>query len=185
MPKKTLRSRLLAQRRAMGPADWQTSSTAAQKRLIALDAFCQARCIALYASVHQEVGTELLFSAALAGGKEVLFPLVCGNNLQFKKVSALEQLAVGSFGILEPCYLGSDHTLETADLIVVPGVAFDLQGHRIGFGKGYYDRCLSQLTNHGVLVGLCHDFQVLEQLPAEGHDIRMQYVVTDKQLIVV
>lgn len=185
MPKKTLRSRLLAQRRAMEPADWQTSSIVAQKRLIALDAFCQARCIALYASVHQEVGTELLFSAALAGGKEVLFPLVCGNNLQFKKVTALEQLAAGSFGILEPCCLGSDHALETADLIVVPGVGFDLQGHRIGFGKGYYDRCLSQLTNHGTLVGLCHDFQLLDQLPAEGHDIRMQYVVTDKQLIVV
>lgn len=185
MPKKSLRSDLLARRRAIDHTLWHDASTLAQLRLISLEAFQRAACIALYAPIQQEIDTGLLFSKARSEGKRVLYPLVCGTTLQFREVNAPEQCTPGAFGILEPCRLGEDHTLETADLIVVPGVAFDLQGHRIGFGKGYYDRCLSQLPQHGTLVGLCHDFQLLEQIPAERHDIRMQHIVTDKRLISV
>lgn len=185
MPKKSLRTDLLARRRAIDHARWHDASTAAQLRLISLEAFQRAACIVLYAPIQQEIDTGLLFSKARFEGKRVLYPLVCGATLQFREVSAPEQCTPGTFGILEPCRMGEDHALETADLIVVPGVAFDLQGHRIGFGKGYYDRCLSQLQKHVTLVGLCHDFQLLEQIPAEGHDIRMQYVVTDKRTIKV
>jgi 5-formyltetrahydrofolate cyclo-ligase len=185
MPKKALRRDLLARRRAMDQATWQTASGAAQRRLSDLELFQQAACIALYSPIQQEVDTELLFATARAAGKRVLYPLVCGNNLQFREVTETGQRTAGAFGILEPCRPGEEHTLETVDLIVVPGVAFDLQGHRIGFGKGYYDRCLSQYQKHGALIGLCHDFQLLEQLPAEGHDIRMQYIVTDKRIVQV
>jgi len=185
MPKKALRRDLLARRRAMGQAAWQTASGAAQRRLSDLELFQQAASIALYSPIQQEVDTELLFATARAAGKRVLYPLVCDNGLQFREVSETGQRTAGAFGILEPCRLGEEYTLETVDLIVVPGVAFDLQGHRIGFGKGYYDRCLSRLQKHGILVGLCHDFQLLEQLPTEGHDIRMEYIVTDKRIIQV
>ena len=185
MPKKALRRDLLARRRAMDQAVWQTASNAAQQRLSELELFRQAACIALYSPIQQEVDTELLFAKARVAGKRVLYPLVCGDTLQFREVSETGQRAAGAFGILEPCSFGEDHSLETADLIVVPGVAFDLLGHRIGFGKGYYDRCLSQHQKHGALVGLCHDFQLLDKIPAEGHDIRMQYVVTDTRVIQV
>ena len=66
---------------------------------------------------------------------------------------------------------------------MVPGVAFDLYGHRIGFGKGYYDRYLAALQRLPVLVGLCHDFQVCDELPAEGHDVRMDFVVTESRVV--
>jgi 5-formyltetrahydrofolate cyclo-ligase len=185
MPKKALRRDLLARRRAMDRAVWQIASEAAQQQLAGLKLFQQAACIALYSPIQQEVDTELLFASARSAGKQVLYPLVCGNNLQFREVNEAGQRASGAFGILEPCSVGEDQNLASADLIVVPGVAFDLQGHRIGFGKGYYDRCLSQLPKHGILVGLCHDFQLLEQIPAERHDIRMQYIITDKRIIQV
>ena len=185
MPKKTLRTDLLARRRAIDHTLWQHGSRAAQLRLISLEAFQRAACIALYSPIQQEVDTELLFATARSAGKQVLYPLVCDSSLQFREVTETGQRTPGAFGILEPCRFGEEHSLTSANLIVVPGVAFDLQGHRIGFGKGYYDRCLSQLPKHGTLVGLCHDFQLLEQVPAEGHDIRMQYVVTDKRIVQV
>ena len=185
MPKRALRRDLLARRRAMDQATWHTASASAQQRLSELELFQRAACIALYSPIQQEVDTELLFATARSARKRVLYPLVCDNILQFREVTETGQRTTGAFGILEPCRLSEDHTLETVDLIVVPGVAFDLQGHRIGFGKGYYDRCLSQFPKHGILVGLCHDFQLLEQIPAEGHDIRMEYIVTDKRIVQV
>lgn len=184
MPKKALRRDLLERRRTMDRHAWESASRAAQQRLTGMDIFIQSRCVALYASIQQEIDTTHLFQVARSLGKKVLFPAVCGNRLQFRQVDSTDQLSSGAFGILEPCLLETEHLLEAADLIVVPGVAFDLQGHRIGFGKGYYDRCLSELATPAVLVGLCHDFQLLDQIPAEGHDIRMQYIVTDKRLIV-
>jgi 5-formyltetrahydrofolate cyclo-ligase len=184
MPKHVLRQDLLTRRRTMRLSSWQAASTAAQERLIKLDPFRLARCIVLYSPVQQEIGTDLLFAAANADGKTILYPAVSGNSLRFQRVTRLEQLVSGSFGILEPCCSAEDRALDEADLIVVPGVAFDLRGHRIGFGKGYYDRCLSRLSGAPVVAGICHDFQLLDHIPAEGHDIRMQYVVTDKRLII-
>lgn len=183
MPKKSLRSELLARRRALDHPLWQDASTAAQLRLITMEAFQRAACIALYSPVQQEIDTGLLFSKARADAKRVLYPLVCGITLEFIEVIESGQCTPGAFGIPEPCQTGKDQSLEEVDLIVVPGVAFDLQGHRIGFGKGYYDRCLDQLSQHTTVVGLCHDFQLVDRIPAEGHDIRMQYIVTDKRLI--
>ena len=183
MPKNALRHELLTRRRNLSPAVWQTASEAAQKRLLELELFHRAACIALYAPIQHEVDTALLFAAARTADKKLLYPAVCGNDLQFREVTELRNLLTGSFGIAEPCATVPDHTIETADLIVVPGVAFDLQGHRVGFGRGYYDRCLSRYPRHGTLVGLCHDFQLLEQVPAEGHDIKMQYIITEKRLI--
>jgi len=185
MPKHVLRQELLTRRRTMELSSWRAASSAAQKRLIGLDQFRRARCIALYSPIQQEIGTDLLFAAAHASGKSILYPTVADNSLRFQRVTELEQLVSGSFGILEPCRPVEDRLLDEADLIVVPGVAFDLDGHRIGFGKGYYDRCLSLLPGTVALVGICHDFQLLDHIPVEDHDIRMQYVITDKRLIIL
>lgn len=184
MTKTSLRRDLLARRRAMEQMIWQAASVAAQRRLADCDAFIQAGCVALYSPIQQEVDTGLLFAEARSCGKRVLYPAVCNDQLQFREVTESGQCVIGRFGIPEPCPKGESCMIEVADLVVVPGVAFDLQGHRIGFGKGYYDRCLSQLLKHAVLVGFCHDFQVVETIPSEGHDIRMQYIVTDKRIII-
>jgi 5-formyltetrahydrofolate cyclo-ligase len=89
----------------------------------------------------------------------------------------------GAFSVPEPDGACSVHSPEEADLIVVPGVAFDLRGRRIGYGKGYYDRALHQLEGRGRLVGFCYDFQVVDEIAAECHDVMMDLIVTERRVI--
>jgi len=185
MPKRSLRSSMLAQRSSLSAEQWQLNSLRAQERLLGLELFQQARWVALYAPLQNEIDTALLFAAARRAGKRVWYPLVCGKQLAFHEVTALEQLSRGSFGILEPCPVMVGQEQAVPDLIVVPGVAFDLHGHRVGFGKGYYDRYLAELQQLPLLVGLCHDFQLCDQVPAEGHDIRMHCLVTESRTVQV
>jgi len=184
MPKRSLRSQLLAQRRSLSHDSWCTASRAAQLNLLLLDLFVRAQCVALYAPVHNEIDTALLFTEARTEGKRVLFPAVCGEQLVFHPVEHLETLQKGAFGILEPCAADSKFQTVEADLVVVPGVAFDLSGHRIGYGKGFYDRFLhhSGCTPH--VIGLCHDFQMVDgYIPTDPHDIPMEIVVSDKRVV--
>lgn len=183
MPKTSLRRTLLRCRGEMEPGAWRQASRSAQERLLNLDLFAQAGCIALYAPIRNEIDTALLHAEAIRNGKRVFYPRICGEEMLFAEVTDRTPLEPGAFGIPEPCAVGRGYPADIADLLVIPGVAFDHVGHRIGFGKGYYDRCLARLSRPVALVGLCHDFQLLERLPAEGHDIRMQYVVTDQRLI--
>ncbi len=184
MPKAGLRRTLLRCRSEMVPIIWQAASRLAQERLMALEAFSGAASIALYAPIRNEVDTALIFDEARRDGKRVLYPRVCNEEMRFHEVAHADGLEQGAFGILEPCRTGEGLPPDAADLIVVPGVAFDLSGHRVGFGKGYYDRFLATLHRPVTLVGLCHDFQLLERVPSEGHDIRMQYIVTEQRVVV-
>lgn len=184
MPKRTLRQTILAQRRALSHEQWRLASQTAQERLLALEEFQRADCIALYAPLHNETDTAMILSVAFAAGKRVLYPAVCGAHMVFRQVEGIECLSQGCFGILEPCPTGTDHQADEADLIVVPGVAFDQAGHRIGYGKGFYDRFLQHPGRSAHLIGLCHDFQLIDgQIPAETHDIRMELIVTDQRLV--
>ena len=184
MPKRSLRRQLLTRRRALGYDEWSASSRSAQLNLILLEEFSRSRSVALYAPVHNETDTGALLEVALADGKQVLYPVTCGHDMVFHQVNNPDELRKGRFGIPEPCPADSGCAADNADLIVVPGVAFDLNGHRIGYGKGFYDRFLEHAAPLAHLVGLCHDFQLIEEgLPADSHDIRMDIVVTDKRII--
>jgi 5-formyltetrahydrofolate cyclo-ligase len=184
MPKRSLRSQLLVQRRSLSHESWCASSRLAQLNLLSLEEYAAADCIALYAPAHNETDTALLLTAAFHAGKRVLYPAVCGHLMVFRAVERLEQLQKGAFGILEPCPTGIDHQADEADLIVVPGVAFDCAGHRVGYGKGFYDRFLHHPDCPAHLVGLCHDFQVtVERIPCDAHDVAMDIVVSDKRII--
>lgn len=184
MPKRSLRQEMHARRRALSHAEWQASSRLAQQNLLALEEYRRANCIALYSAVHNETDTADILPDAFGSGKRVLFPVVCGQEMVLRRVTGFDCLESGCFGILEPCATGGDYAADEADLIVVPGVAFDMDGHRIGFGKGFYDRFLDHPGRKAHLVGLCHDFQLIgESIPAEGHDIRMEIIVTDKRII--
>jgi 5-formyltetrahydrofolate cyclo-ligase len=185
MPKHSLRHQMLALRRALGRDEWRSASLLAQEKLISLEEFCQAECVALYSPIQNEVDTSLILQAACAAGKRTLYPVVRGRDMVLRQVDHPGQLSrEGVFGILEPCGSGRAHLAHEADLIVVPGVAFDVTGHRIGYGKGFYDRFLRHPGQRGVLVGLCHDFQLTGMdLPAERHDIRMDIIVTGQRII--
>lgn len=145
--------------------------------------FAEARVVALYAPIHNEVDTAEVMQVALASTKIVLFPAVCHKGLEFRRITSPSVLRRGAFNILEPDETCPVHSPEEADLIVVPGVTFDVCGRRIGYGKGYYDKSLHQLEGKGKMVGFCYDFQLVGEIAEEPHDVKMDMIITERRTI--
>ena len=138
--------------------------------------------IGLYSSVKNEVRTDSIFFWAVESGKEVYFPKVTGSSLSFHRVGDLEELTPGKFGIPEPD--GDAPTVEPQelDLLIVPGVAFDGCGVRIGHGKGYYDRFMSDVPR-SKRVGILYKLQLQKSIPSEGHDVGLGLLVHELGII--
>lgn len=179
MPKKSIRSEILAKRRNLAAEMCLHRSLLVQQRLIETPEFQKSTAVALYSPVRNEVFTELVFQQALAMGKLVVYPRVNGCQMEFVQVMDASELIPGAFGVLEP---RGERKVPAADLdmIITPGVAFDRSGHRLGYGKGFYDRVLHGIRRPGVLAGLCFELQLVDKLPAEEHDVRMDMVITER-----
>ncbi len=182
MPKSLIRKELLAQRHALCPAERRLLGEAIQGRLLAGSMFRQCRTLGLYSPIRNEVPTQDIFQAAALSGKTIAYPRVRDASLEFIAVADPGAFEKGAFGIPEP---KGDHAVAIAaiDLLIVPGVAFDLSGGRLGYGKGYYDRALAAETFHGRLVGLCYEMQLLAFLPRESHDVLMDVIVTEQRTL--
>lgn len=174
---------MLAKRKALSVAEAMAASRQVQRKFVASEAFAAARVLALYAAIHNEVDTQEVMGAALASGKEVLFPAVCLDQLVFRRISGWAALRPGAFGIMEPDASSAVLAPQEADIVVIPGVAFDVGGKRIGYGKGYYDRALHVLEGKGKLVGFCYDFQLVEEIAGEPHDVKMDLIITEKRVV--
>ncbi|PLX90800.1 MAG: 5-formyltetrahydrofolate cyclo-ligase [Desulfuromonas sp.] len=179
MPKQAFRSELLERRMQLSAATRDQLSLAAQRILAESEPFVGATCIALYYPTRGEVATELLFNEARKQGKRICYPRVAGERMAFIEVDDLGCLSPGSFGLLEPD-VGSDVPVAELELMVLPGVAFDRYGYRLGYGKGFYDRELHSAGFTGVLAGLCFGFQLLDRLPVERHDVPVDCLVTEQ-----
>lgn len=181
MPKRALRAATLARRRELTPEQVSAHSLELQRRFLALPEYQQAGLLALYAPIQHEVDTTVVANDALSAGKMLLYPAVEGSDIQFRRVAALSELAPGKYGIPEPS--GESCSPCDADLIIVPGVAFDMFGRRIGYGKGFYDRSLHLMEGSGRLVGFCYDFQLYEAIVGEPHDVTMDIIVTELRVV--
>lgn len=182
MPKRPIREKILATRRHCSVETCLHLSLLIQERLLGSSTYRQAGTIGLYSPVLNEVQTELVARHCFADAKRLAYPRVTATGLQFIAVSGFDELAPGTFGILEPT---GDRQVAFAelDLLVVPGVAFDLFGHRLGYGKGYYDRALTQCRAGLDRVGFAYEFQVVDQLPAADHDCRLTGLVTEQRML--
>ncbi|HEX9023695.1 MAG TPA: 5-formyltetrahydrofolate cyclo-ligase [Geobacteraceae bacterium] len=183
MPKSSLRQTVLARRKALPAREAEAAGLLVQQTFTGTREFAEARAVALYAPIHNEVETADVARKALSAAKIVLFPVVCPAGIEFRRISDPAALCKGAFGIPEPDANCPVHSPGEADLIVVPGVVFDVQGRRIGYGKGYYDRALHLLEGSGRLVGFCYDFQLVEEIPGEPHDVRMDLIITERRVI--
>lgn len=150
------------------------------KRLEETELFRQASCIALYYSIPGEVQTAG-FLEKWFDKKQLLLPLVVGDDLRLLPYKGKESLQPGAFGIPEPIDTETSISESDIDLIIVPGVAFDRHLNRMGRGKGYYDRLLSTLQ--APKIGICFDFQLQENVPTEPFDKKMDLVITEKEII--
>lgn len=152
----------------------QSQSAEIFTALEAHPAFRAARIVLLYYSLKDEVNTHE-FVRKWSREKQILLPVVVGDDLELRIYTGPEDLTTGAYGIEEPTgALFTDYA--TIDFAVIPGVAFDAAGNRLGRGKGYYDRLLPHLT--AFKAGICFSFQLVEEVPAEPFDIRMDAVIT-------
>jgi 5-formyltetrahydrofolate cyclo-ligase len=147
--------------------------------LIQTDAFQKANRIALYYSIKGEVETVSLIEE-WHQTKKITLPVVSGRELLFYAYTGKENLTTGAFGTWEPT-LSELVTREEIDLFILPGVAFDYHRNRMGRGKGYYDKFLSETDKP--IIGLCYGFQLKDHIPTEKHDKKMTLVITEDKII--
>lgn len=175
MNKKELRQAIRAQKRAMTEADILRRSEILAEKFARSDAYRAAKTIYGYLPYNQEVRTVPMLQRALDEGKRVAVPKVYGDDMKFIYLDDLSQVAKGYAGIPEPVADGPVAQVETA-LVLMPGLAFDPAGHRIGYGGGFYDKFLAREPHHPT-VALCYDFQVIEHLETEEFDIPVDQVI--------
>lgn len=182
--KQAIRSKILNIRNKMSETEIKSKSTAIIQQVLKTPEYEEADNILLYADFNHEVMTKELFDYAVLNKKRVYFPKCSdsGNKMEFYQIVSVKQLSRGKYGILEPpvereyCF---SYRKEEDTLAIIPGVAFDMQGYRIGYGKGFYDSYLKnrmQMT----FMALAYSNQIVETIPHERHDIRMDKVVTEE-----
>ena len=177
--KRELRTRVLAAVNEISPEARERGSAQVCAQLQEQELWMAAKSALLFAPMPGELDIWPLVTEALARGCEVLLPRFSAGSRDYEAchiTNAQADVRVGYFGIREPNADCARTKLSAVDLILVPGVAFDRQGHRLGRGKGYYDRLLK--TVRGLKCGVGFDEQLVEEIPVEAHDVRLDFVVT-------
>lgn len=175
MTKQILRTQIRAAKRQHSTAQLAAFSKTLCDNILQKSAFQSAHTLLLYSPLPDEVDVFALIDNAYNNGKCVLLPKVVGDDLELRIYKGVESLACGAFGILEPTgEVFWDY--DSIDLAIIPGMAFDRYGNRLGRGKGYYDRLLPRLKN-AYKIGVCFPFQYFDEIPCEEHDVRMDCVV--------
>lgn len=175
MDKKTLRKHIRQLKTAMTPEEIQLRSQRLGELFCETEAYRNAKAIYGYLPYNQEVRTVPMLEQALRDGKRVAVPKVYGEDMRFIYMEDLSLTAPGFGGIPEPVADGPV-AQDPEALVLMPGLAFDESGRRIGYGGGYYDRFLSREPNHPT-VALCYGFQMMEDLPVEEFDIPVDLVL--------
>ncbi len=175
MDKKELRMAIRQRKRAMTEPEILEKSQRLTELFCASDAYQKSDTVYGYLPYNQEVRTTAILQQALNDGKKVAVPKIYGQEMKFIYLEDLSQVAPGYANIPEPIADGPVADDPNA-LVLMPGLAFDAEGHRIGYGGGFYDRFLQQEPNHPTLA-LCYDFQMLPHLHTEEHDIPVDCVI--------
>jgi 5-formyltetrahydrofolate cyclo-ligase len=180
--KRELRRQAGARRRALSAAAADAVAARVCEHLLAERAIIDASRVALYAALADEVPTRPLFEALARAGTPCLLPRVApGRRLVFALVERWEDLHPGGYGVLEPHAAAPVFDPGDGDVVVVPGVAFDREGRRLGRGKGYYDRTFPPSDRpQPWLFGVASEAQIVESVPADSHDRAMDAIVTER-----
>jgi len=183
--KKSLREQAHAARNAQPDKD-ELSKQICQ-RLVALPEYQQARVVMYYVDARSEVRTRHYLPEALQHDKKIVVPYCVDGQLELFHLQSMDELALGMYRILEPKaelrpLEAKRPRVEELDLVIVPGVAFDRRGARMGHGFGYYDKLLQRVRPDTPLVALAFECQLFDEIPTESHDIFMDKIVTEKQV---
>jgi 5-formyltetrahydrofolate cyclo-ligase len=165
---------MLERRNRMHSQEIAKKSKSIQEFVINSNEYQSAKVVGAYFAFGSEVATELIIEHAKMLGKKIALPRVEEDEITFYELSSTKSLIRGRFGIMEPPPYGQ---MGEIDLLVVPGIAFDKKGNRLGYGKGFYDRLLSGTRTFSI--GLAYSFQVLENLPHDRYDKRLDAVASE------
>lgn len=179
--KQDIRKKVFALRKAADPAQIVRMSRQITEQLISTAAWKKARWIYAYMDCKHEVMTGEILEEAWKQGKRTAVPRVTGADLVFYEITSAGQCENGYFGILEPPETLPAASCEDA-LLLVPGVAFDKDLHRVGYGKGFYDRYFSVHQEH-IKAALAFSWQIFDQVPWEANDISPDFLITESGLI--
>jgi len=179
-----VRKSSLAKRAALGEKERESKSRIIQQKLQDLPEFQQAQTVMLFLNFRDEVETTGLAEAAIASKKKLVLPCCAPHGILLP--SEVRDLAVdlesGAWDIREPKLTCERVEPSEIDLIIVPGAAFDLQGNRLGYGGGFYDRFFMLLKPLTPRVALSFECQVIEQVPVDKHDIKMTMLITENEV---
>jgi len=182
--KDSIRKQILNTRDALMPLQIAQKSEQIQKYLFQLKEFQHSSSVMFYVSFRSEVQTLNMIKEALLLNKNILVPAVnpAKKEIEAFTISGTDELAPGAYGLLEPKYRDEPTNLNKIELIIVPGCVFDLRGFRIGYGAGYYDKLLKNIS--AVSIALSYDFQIVSKIPCiEAHDMQVEKIITEKRII--
>jgi 5-formyltetrahydrofolate cyclo-ligase len=181
--KKNLRAIMTACRASLSRECAARWSESIERQVLASECYRAASALVLYAAIGNEVSTDLILADGLASGRAVFFPQVDATvgTVVARRIRDGAELARGAYGILEPPASADvlDSKNFTNILVCVPGVAFGLEGQRLGRGGGHYDRFIGQLGGEAISVGLAYSFQLLDRVPETELDRRLNFIVTE------
>lgn len=186
--KSKIRNELLKKRDSMSNTEWNLKSNIIQRNILRSDLFKNSDCILMYMDFHGEVATLMVMENAILNGKRVFVPKVLENfseaKMEFYEIFSTNELFEGYKGILEPV-ASVERVFDASKfdplktVMFVPGVAFDYNGNRLGYGKGYYDIYLKDKP-FIYTCGLCFSDQIVSEIPFGANDIRLNKIVTEK-----
>ena len=174
MDKKALRALIRQKKREMTAEQIAEKSERLCRMFLETEAYRQAKTVYGYFPYNQEVRTEPVLRQVLADGKGLAVPKIIDNKMYFICLQDLDRVAAGYAGIPEPLEDGPVAADKTA-LVLMPGIAFDKQGYRVGYGGGFYDKFLEEEPDHPT-IALCYDFQMMDALQVEEYDIPVDTV---------
>jgi 5-formyltetrahydrofolate cyclo-ligase len=180
--KQALRNQMRMVRGALPQSACESRSAEIRKRLFGVAEFERAATVLAFASIRNEVRTQLIIEEAWSAGKRVALPRVHGDELRLRVIDAQTPLAPGAFSVPEPAEDDESIDPSEIDFALVPALAVDPRGYRIGYGGGYYDRLIPQLSN-ACTCAVAYDFQMISEVPELPFDVSVDLVITDSRLI--
>jgi 5-formyltetrahydrofolate cyclo-ligase len=176
-----IREQIIGFRKLISEQEKQDASRMITKTVMTTPQWIKAHTVCLYVSIPEEVDTSLLMRAALGDRKIVCIPRVTDKQtLTLFQIHTFDDLASGAFGIFEPKAYCKEVEIQSVNLFIVPGVAFDPTCFRMGWGRGYYDILLAGVSSYKI--GLAHSCQIVPRLTHKKYDIPMDTVITEKEV---
>lgn len=184
--KKVLRDKVLSKRDRLDKEMKEFFDLKIFSNLKALDLYKNAKNIFIYVSYKSEIDTLNIINHAIEDNKNIFIPKTYKDkSMKAINIRSLDDLKKNKLGILEP--VNEDYVInkKDIDLIIVPGAVFDKFGNRIGYGGGYYDRYLEEIKNKKNKVSILYDFQIVDKIEAEEHDIKVDILITQNEIIIL